>query len=123
MVREAFVSESMLEVGFIGFLPCVYCDIIHIDRHPTLCYFFVEDGIHHYLKCGQGIGEAKEHHSGFEQTLVGEKCHLPLIAFLYADVVVSPLYIKLREERASAQSINCLWDERRYILVLLCVLV
>jgi hypothetical protein len=72
-------------------------DVVHIDREPIFSQFFNEDCIHHGLEGGWGVGETEKHDSGFEEAFVGNECHLPLVLFLDADIVVPPSYVELRE--------------------------
>jgi len=60
------VVLDVLLFGFMVFSFCMYCDIVHVDRQPTLCYFRVEDSVHHHLEGGGRVGKAKEHYGGFE---------------------------------------------------------
>jgi hypothetical protein len=47
----------------------------------------------------------------FGLSSVHSECHLPLIAFLYAGVVVSPAYIELGEVLCAFESIDQVIDE------------
>lgn len=63
------------------------------------------------LEGGRGIGEAKEHDSGFKEAFVSVQCCFPLMAILYSDVVVAPSYIKLGEDMGSFEFVNEVGDE------------
>jgi hypothetical protein len=83
-----------LPVGF-WVIQGVDQDVVHVDCEPVFPEFFNEDCVHHCLEGGWGVGEAEEHHPWFEEAFVGDECRLPLVLFLDADVVVSPLYVEL----------------------------
>jgi hypothetical protein len=40
---------------------CSNKNVIHIDDNISESNFFSENGVHHYLEGGRGIGEAKKH--------------------------------------------------------------
>ena len=41
-------------------------DVVHVYCDPPFLEFLGEDGIHHGLESGWGVGEAEEHYSRFE---------------------------------------------------------
>ena len=47
---------------------------------------------------GGGVSHAKEHDSGFIESLVGNEGGLPLVAVLDSDIVIPPLYVKLGKD-------------------------
>jgi hypothetical protein len=49
------------------------------------------------LECGWTIGETKVHYQGLKEALGGAKCHIPLVALLDMDIIVSPVHIELGE--------------------------
>ena len=59
---------------------------------------------------GGGVGHAKEHDSGFIESMVGNEGSLPLVTILDTDIVVSPSHIKLSEDFGIFQFV----DEVRY---------
>ena len=69
--------------------------VIHVDDKPSFCYHISEGNGHESLKCGRGVGHAKEHDHWFIESTVGDKGCLPLVSFLDANIVVTPSYVKL----------------------------
>ena len=75
----------------------IYQDVVHIDRHIALVNEVLKDVVHHRLESGRTIGEAEEHDKGFEEASIRSKGGFPLITLLDSHVVISPMYIQLRE--------------------------
>ena len=73
-------------------------EVIHVDDKPSFCNHIPEGVGHESLECGGGVCHAEEHDRGFVKASVGDESGLPLVAFLDADVAVSPSYIKLGED-------------------------
>ena len=79
----------------------------------------MENGVHHTLEGGRGIGKAKEHDPRLEHASIGFESSLPFVAFLDMDVIVSPSYVELGEKGAAGEAVNGLRYERGYVMVLL----
>ena len=73
-------------------------EIIHVDHEPSFGDHITEGIVHEPLKSGGGIGEAKEHYGGFEESFVGDEGRLPLMAVPDSYIVIPPLYVKLGED-------------------------
>jgi hypothetical protein len=58
---------------------------------------FLEGFVHHTLKGGRGVGEAKEHDKWLEESAVGAERGFPFVSFLDTHIEVSPPYVKLGE--------------------------
>ncbi len=56
---------------------------------------------------------------GHQEPFGGEEGCFPLVAFFYADVVVSPSYVKFGEEGTAGEAVNGLRYEGGYVTVLL----
>ena len=69
LVNQLFVSLFVLLFRFFIEGLCVYGDVVHVYRQPSLSHFRSEDFIHHCLKRCRGICESKEHYKGFEEAL------------------------------------------------------
>ena len=105
-------SMSSLVVQFQVFFS-MDTQIIHIDLEPLVRDHVNEDVVHKCLKSQWGIAKTKKKHdSRFKEAKGGDECGLPLIFLLHADVVVSPLDIKLGEESGVLHIVNQLRDER-----------
>jgi hypothetical protein len=70
--------------------------IIHEHQEVAKHYWLSEDGVHHYLKGYGGVGKSKYDH-WFKQSFRCEECCLLFVFWFYADIIVSPSYIKLCE--------------------------
>ena len=73
---------------------CGNKNVIHIDNDVSGSNLFPENGVHHCLKGGRGISEAKEHDQWFEKSPIGFERSFPFIAFFHLDVVIFPLDIE-----------------------------
>ena len=81
-------------------------EVVHVNDEPSFCNHIPEQVGHESLESGGGIGHAKEHDSGFVESLVDNEGGLPLVAFLDPDVVISPSYIKLGEDLGVFEFVN-----------------
>ena len=70
-------------------------EVIHVNDEPSFCDHIPKRIRHEPLKSGGGIGHAKEHDSGFIESVVGNEGSFPLVTLFDMEIVVSPLYIKL----------------------------
>ena len=91
-------------------------DVIHIDGDIAFVDELAEEVIHHQLKGGRSIHEAKEHDHRFEEAVIHLERGLPLITVTHSNVVIPPLDIQLHEECQPAamhshESIHKLSDE------------
>jgi len=84
------------------------CDehIIHINDEPSFAEFFFEDGVHHHLKGGWGVGQAKEHHHWFEESFIGDEGRFPLVSVSDPYIVVSPSYVELGEKCSASSFVD-----------------
>src|SRR5712672_1256737 len=65
-------------------------------------HLFLEDGVHHHLKGGRGVGQPKKHDRWFEQPFVSNEGCFPLVSFSDANVVISPSYVELGKQGSCA---------------------
>ena len=72
--------------------------VIHIDFQPFIPEHVGEDMVHECLECGGCITESKEHDSGFEESHGSSESSFPLVFLSDADIVVSPVNVKLGEQ-------------------------
>jgi len=85
-------------------------DVIQIDHDYTFQDEVLKDVVHHRLEGGGTVREAKEHDKGFVQAAVGPEAGLPLVSFLYSDIVEAPLDVQLYEVLGSTELCNQLWN-------------
>ncbi|KAG5349479.1 hypothetical protein C0989_003549, partial [Termitomyces sp. Mn162] len=85
-------------------------DVIKVHAHYALCYEVLEDVIHHGLEGGRAIGEPKEHNKQLKQSLIGPEDGLPLISFLDAHIVVTPLDAQFSEVLCTPEVVDELGD-------------
>ena len=69
------------------------------------------------MECGGGVTKAEEHDGGFEESFVGDEGGLPLVAILYANIVVSPMNIKLGEVVSVFQLVHKVGDKRKGVCI------
>jgi len=97
--------------------------IIHVDVEPSLHNFLLKYVIHHSLKSGWGVGQAKEHNCQFEESFAGLKGGFVFIAFFNANIIVSPVDVKLGKEVFLCKIVNEFRDEWQWIFIRDCPLV
>ena len=95
----------------------MYPQVVHIHLEPSLGDHVCEDMIHECLKSQRSITEAKEHYSGFKEAERSDECCFPLVFLLNANVVITPLNIKLGEQCGVLHIVDQLWDEGERIPV------
>ena len=49
-------------------------NIVKVNENMSLRDFNMENLVHHRLKCGRGIGKAKEHNEWFKESSIGSEC-------------------------------------------------
>ena len=72
--------------------------VIHVDLKPLLRKHICKDVVHESLEGGGGVTEPKEHDSGFKESHGGDESGFPLIFFLDANVVISPMNVEFGEQ-------------------------
>ena len=80
--------------------------VVHIDKKPFSIQFTYEDVIHHMLKGGGQVAEAKEHNCWFKEAMLHNECSFPLISLCNVDIVVAPIYIHLHKQQFSLKFVN-----------------
>src|SRR5258708_964482 len=106
-----FMSPLVLFFCFPGASFRVDCQVIHIDREPSLGYLFTKYGVHHHLKGCWGVSEPEEHDCWFEQSLRCKEGRLRFIPWFDTYIVVSPSDVKFHKECASTQAVDSLRNE------------
>ena len=91
--------------------------VVHVDLEPVFGDHVSEDMIHECLKSQRGITEAKEHYSGFKEAERSDECCFPLVFLPNANIVITPLNIKLREQCEVLHIVDQLWDEGKRISI------
>ncbi len=56
MIDVGPMSLSVLFFSLSGPSFCMDGQVVHVDRHPSLSDFLVEDHVHHHLEGGGGVG-------------------------------------------------------------------
>ena len=75
----------------------MYPQVVHIDLEPSFGDHISENVIHKRLKGRRGVAEPKEHHSGCKEAERSDERCFPLVFLPDANVVITPLNIKLGE--------------------------
>jgi len=104
-LQNAAVDLPMLFKGF-----CEDEDVVQVDHDHAFRDEVLEDVVHHRLEGGGTVREPEEHDKGLVQAAVGLEGRLPLVSFLYPDVVKPPPDVQLREVLGSAELCNQLRD-------------
>ena len=88
----------------------------YMPLHDEVLKYF----IHHGLEGSRAVGDSEEHYQGFKESTIGAKRCLPLIPFLDANIVVTPLDIKLGEVLCTSELIYKFRNDRQWVTVLHC---
>ena len=88
----------------------MYPQVVHIDLEPSLGNHVSKDMIHKHLKSWRSVTEAKEHYGGFKEAKRSDECHFPLVFLPNANVVITPLNIKLCEQRGVLHIVDQFWN-------------
>jgi hypothetical protein len=96
-VKLFWLGKDMVAVFFVFFQCAISMNdsVIHIDVEVTPCNLFLQTIIRHSLKGCWGIGETEKHNGGLKQPFASFEGGLPLVSFLYVDVVIPPANVKL----------------------------
>ena len=90
--------EHMAGLFFVGFWVWRGDEkVIHVDDESSFSNHVLEGIIHEPLECVRGVAETKEHNCRFEESLVSDESHFPLVTILDTNVVIPPSNIKLGE--------------------------
>jgi len=81
-------------------------EVVHVDDEPSFRDHISEGVVHESLEGGGGVGETKEHDSGFEEAFMGDEGGFPLVSIFDADIVVAPSNIELGEDFGISEFIN-----------------
>ena len=100
------IALNILFVGFSLLWPSMYHNVAHIDYNILFVNEVLKYSICHGLECGQRVGQPKEHHCWFEESLVGYECHFPPILLFDKDLIISPLNVKACKECAFSKLVN-----------------
>ena len=73
--------------------------------------------IHEALKSGGGIGETKEHHSGFKESLMDDEGRFPLMPVFDSDIIVSPSDVEPGEDFCPLEFVDEVRNEGKRVCV------
>src|SRR5712672_921245 len=94
--------------------------VVHVHCQPAFSDFFLEDGVHHGLEGGGGVGHSEEHNRRFVKSFVSDEGGLPFVAFSNAHVVVSPPDVKLCKEFLHSDAVDQLGNEGKWVPIAYC---
>ena len=89
--------------------------VIHVDDEPSFSDHILERIVHEPLEHSGGVAQTEEHNCGFKESFVSDEGHLPLVAILYANVVVSQTNVKLGEMMSIFQLVHEVGDEGKRV--------
>ena len=87
------------------------CQVIHVDNKPSVADIVGKVKIHECLECWGRSTKPEKHYCWFEQPKRHDECSLPFISFLDLNIVVTPSYIKLGEERELSEVVDEVGDK------------
>ena len=91
--------------------------IVHVNDKPSFCNHIAKEVIHEALESGRGIGETKEHHGWFEESLICDKGGFPLMSIFDSDIIVSPSNVKLGEDFCPLEFIDKVGNEGKRVCI------
>ena len=106
----SFMVECEIALG-------VDSKVVHINLEPALGDHIREYVIHEGLERRWSVAKAEEHDGGFEESERSDKCSLPLVFFVNADIVESSSDVKLGEYGGVLHVVNQLRDQGQGICV------
>ena len=80
-------------------------DVVDVDGELPGVDEVSEDVVHYQLERRGRICQSKKHDCWFEQSSVRLECRFPFVSLFDSDVIVSPSYVKLREDFRSFEVI------------------
>ena len=90
-------------------------EVVHVDDEPSFGDHVSEGVVHKSLeRCG-GVGKSKEHYHWFEEAFVCDEGSFPLMAVFDANVVVSPVDVKLGEQFGIFELVDEVRDEGEWV--------
>ena len=92
-------------------------EIIHVNDEPSFCNHVVKGVIHEVLESGRGIGETKEHHGWFKESLMCDQGSFPLMPIFDSDIIVSPSNIKLGEDFCPLEFIDKVGNKGKRVCI------
>ena len=92
--------------------------VVHVYDKPSFCDHIAKGVIHEVLESGGGIGEAEEHYSGLEESLMGDEGSFPLMSIFDLDILISPLDVKLGEDFCPLEFIDEVRDEGKRVCIM-----
>jgi hypothetical protein len=118
LLDQEVVAGDMFILCLSLFLSCVNGYVIHVNCDASSINEILEYGVHHSLKGGRRIGQAKEHYCRFKESFICDEGHLPPVFFFDKHLIVPPFDIHPSEQGAASQSVDWLGDEREWVVVL-----
>ena len=80
-------------------------DVVNVDGDLSGVDEVLEDVVHYRLECCRRVCQSKEHDCWLKQSSVHSEGRFPFVSLFDSDVVVSPLYVELREYSGSLEVI------------------
>ena len=80
--------------------------VVHVNDKPSCSDVVSEVEVHKHLECWWGAAKSEKHHRWFEQSKRCDKGSLPLVTLFISNVIISPSYVKLGEERELAEIVD-----------------
>ena len=87
------VSENFSDMALVFFLRVGVDEYVVYIHQYTNIEQVTEDVIHEALESGRCVGESKRHYAPFEGAIASPESHLPFVALLDSDQMVSVLEV------------------------------
>jgi hypothetical protein len=109
------LEDTFSMLGMRGVVRGEDQEINHVNNKPPFGNHIMEGIIHESLEGGRGIIHAKEHDHRFEEAFMDNEGTFPLISFFDANIVITPLNVKLGEDLSSFEFINEVRDKGKRV--------
>ena len=73
-------------------------DVVHVDDNVSLVNEILQDGVHHRLERGGGIGESEEHDRRFKAASICSEGGFPFVSFFDSKIIITPPKVHFGEE-------------------------
>ena len=93
-------------------------EVVHVDDEPSFSNHVSEGVVHKSLEHCGGVGKSKEHYHWFEEAFVCDEGSFPLMAIFDANIVVSPVDVKLGEQFGILELVDKVRDEGEWVGVM-----
>ena len=89
-------------------------DVLQVPSHSFKVF---KDLVHHFLECGQDIGQAKRYYRVFKQTFFRVECGFPFLTFCNMDQVITVFQVQFGKPLATASTVEKVVNPRKRVSI------